>query len=421
VADTDVVIVGAGLAGLCCGRRLAQCGIPFRILEASDGVGGRVRSDHVDGFTLDRGFQIYLTAYPEGRRILDLNALDLRAFSRGAMVRYGGRFHHIYDPRFAPLAAVASLCNPIGTPADKLRMARLKWAIDCGSIEQQLAKNECLTADLLRWSGGFSIAMIDRLFRPFLGGVFLERDLKTSSRFFRFVFRMFATGLGAVPAAGMQAIPDQILNRLPTGSLRLHAKVEKIERGEIILASGESLRCRAVVLATEATEASRLTAGEVSCPEWNGTVTLYYAAGESPIRQPIIVLNGEGQGPVNNLAVMSDVAPSYAPPGQSLIAASIVGVPTDNDATLDRQVREQIAEWFGSSVTGWRLLRTYRIPQALPDQTPGRLDPWQRPVRLRPGLYVCGDHRDNASIDGAMTSGFRTAQAIMEDVTSGQI
>ncbi|OWK42349.1 putative oxidoreductase [Fimbriiglobus ruber] len=412
----DVLISGAGLAGLCCGRRLAQCGVSFQILEASDAVGGRVRTDVVDGFRLDRGFQIYLPEYPEGRRVLDYGPLDLRPFTRGALVRIGGRFHRVADPRTEPLTAFRSLFNPVGTAGDKLHLAPFKWALDGGTLEQQTACPDVSTLDLLRGEG-FSESLLDHLFRPFLGGVFLESDLATSSRFFRFVFRTFAAGGGAVPAAGMQVIPDQIAAGLPASAVRFGARVQAVGPAGVHLADSTALPARAVVIATEGPEAARLLNGEVPDPGSNGTVTLYYAAAHPPVREPILVLDGERSGPVNNLVVMSEVSPAYAPPGQALVAASVIGVPPDSDADLDRRVRGQLTGWYGSAVGGWRLLRVYRIPHALPDQSAGVLEPWQRPVRLRAGLYVCGDHRDNASIDGAMTSGFRAAQAVMEDLS----
>ena len=412
----DAVILGAGLAGLCCARRLHQCGIGFRILEASDGVGGRVRTDVVDGFRLDRGFQIYLAAYPEGRRVLDLAALDLRPFVRGALVRFGGKFHRVVDPRAEFLGGLKSLFNPVGSAADKLRLAKLKLAVDRGTLEDQVAKDERLTLDLLRWDGGFTDAMIDRFVRPFLGGVFLERELATSSRFFRFVFRTFGEGPGAIPAKGMQAIPDQIAAGLPDESVRFHAPVAHVGEREVTLVSGETIRGRAVIVATDGPAASRLLGQEVPAPPCNGTVTLYYAANVPPLGEPILALDGDGTGPVNTLVELSAASPEYAPPGQSLLAASVVGVPDCDDAELDRQARVQMRAWFGSQVDAWRLVRAYRIPEALPRQSAGTLEPWQRPVRLRPGLYVCGDHRDNASIDGAMTSGFRAAQAVAEDL-----
>lgn len=419
MTDTpDVLIVGAGLAGLGCGRRLAQCGVTFRILEASDGVGGRVRTDRVDDFRLDRGFQVYLPAYPEGRRVLDLAALDLKPLARAVLVWHGGRFRRVADPRSEPLGVAKSLFNGIGSARDRLRLVRLHWDIDRGAPEKQHAADERLTLDLLRWNGGFTPAMIDRLFRPLLGGIFLEKQLATSSRFFRFVFRMLAEGGAAVPAAGMQAIPEQIAAGLPAGAVRLGARVEQLGHREVMLAGGEMLRTRAVVVATDGPAAAQLTAGEVPDPGSNGMVTLYYSADRPPVSEPILLLDGEGRGPVNHAVVVSNVAPLSAPARKSLIAASVVGIPSDDDAELDRRARVQLTGWFGLDVAGWRLLRVYRIPHAVPDQTAGKLDPWRRPVRLRPGLYVCGDHRDNGSIDGALTSGFRAAQAVMEDLSA---
>lgn len=413
--NPDVVIVGAGLAGLCCARRFHECGVSFRILEASDGFGGRVRTDLVDGFRLDRGFQVYLSAYPEGRRVLDYEPLDLKPFARGVVVRHGGHFHRIADPRCEPLGAVRALLHPLGSLRDTLRLVRLFWAIDRGTLDQQLAKDERLTLDLLRWNGGFSPALIDRLFRPWFGGTFLDPTLATSSRLFRFVFRMFASGSAAVPALGMQAIPDQIAERLPSDSVRLNARVEALRDREAVLADGDAVRGRAVVVATEGPVAAKLLHGDVSDLGSKSCVTLYYAANRAPAPETMVILDGERQGPVNSLAVMSNVSPSYAPAGQALMSVNAVGIPPGDDAELDHRCRVQLASWFGSEVLGWRMLRVYRIPHALPDQTAGRLDPWRRPVRLRPGCYVCGDHRDNGSIDGAMTSGFRAAQAVMED------
>ncbi|MFO0801075.1 MAG: NAD(P)/FAD-dependent oxidoreductase [Gemmataceae bacterium] len=415
IDEPDVLIVGAGLAGLCCGKRLAECGVSFRVLEASDGVGGRVRTDTVDGFRLDRGFQIYLTAYSEGRRVLDLAALDLKPFTRGALVRVGGRFYRVADPRSEPFAAL-SLFNPVGSAADKLRFVKLYWNLSRGRLDAQTAKDERLTLDLLRDTAGFGPKMIDRLWRPFFGGVALDKELTTSSRFFRFVFRTFAEGPGAVPDAGMQAIPDQLAAGLPAGSVRLGAAVRQLGHREVTLADGETLRARAVVVATEGPAAARLLGDEVPDPGSNGSTTLWYAADRPPVTEPILMLDGEGRGPVNSVVVMSNAAPRYAPPGRALLAAAVVGVPEDDDAALDRRARDQLRAWYGTPVDGWRLLRVDRIAHALPDQTAGKLDPWQRPVRLWPGLYVCGDHRDNGSIDGAMTSGFRAAQAAMEDL-----
>lgn len=414
----DVLIVGAGLAGLCCGVRLREVGKSFRILEASDGVGGRVRTDELDGFRLDRGFQVLLTAYPEFQRVCDAGPLDLKPFSRGALIRLGGQFRRFADPRRDPLGGLASLLGPVGTFPDKYRILPLEKMVRAGRVEDVFAQPEGLTLDFLRWGGRFSDAMIDRFFRPFFGGIFLERDLVTSSRMFRFVFRMFAEGETAVPAAGMGAIPRQIAARLPADAVRLNCPVAAVDRGKVTLQSGEALAAKAVVVATESTTAATLLRGAVKAPGWRAVTCLYFAADASPVGEPTLVLNADEPGPVNNFAVMSDVAPSYAPAAKALLSASVLGDPADDDASLEAKVREQLAGWYGPVAKQWRHLRTYRVRQALPDQTAPALDVPERPVKVADGLYVCGDHRDNASINGAMASGWRAAQAVAADLGS---
>ncbi len=419
--SADVVIVGGGLAGLACARRLMQCGVSFALLEASDGVGGRVRTDVVDGFRLDRGFQLFLPAYPEAARVLDYAALDLRPFVPGALVRVGRKFHRVADPRVEPFTGLRSAVNPVGTFRDKLRLANLKFALDRVPVERLGDTPDISTLDELRGNRGFTDAFLQRLAVPFFGGVFLEKDLATSARFFRFAFKMFAAGAGVVPRLGMQQIPEQLAANLPGGSVRLNAAVASLQPGRVTLASGEILTPRAVVVATDATVAARLTGGAVVDPGWHGNVTVYFAADKSPIGEGILAVNGTGTGPVNTVAVLSDVSTDYAPPGAALVSASVVGDGGTSLSDIESSVRRQLDEWYGDRVKAWRHLRTYRIPLALPDQSVGKLSPWQRPVRLRPGLYVCGDHRDNASIDGALMSGFRAAQAAMGDLNAKAI
>jgi phytoene dehydrogenase-like protein len=410
----DVLIIGAGLSGLCCARSLQQAGLTVLVLEASDGVGGRVRTDTVEGFRLDRGFQVFLTSYPEAARVLDYPALDLRAFEPGALVRTGGRFRPLTDPWRRPLRGIRSLLSPVGTLADKWRIARLRSRVLRGTVEDQLALPETTTLAALR-EFGFSEAMIGQFFRPFLGGVFLERELETSSRMFRFVFRMLARGEACLPAEGMGAIPRQLASRLPPGTIRLGARAVGVGPGQVRLASGEVLESRAVVVATEGPAAAAIL-GDLPPPAFQGVTCVYFAAERSPVNEPILVLNGEGEGPVNNLCVPSVVAPSYAPPGAHLVSATVLGNPSIDDAEVVSRVREQLTGWFGPAVRSWRHLRTYRIPFALPRQVPPALAEIERPVRWAERVYVCGDHRDTASIHGAMVSGRRAAEAIREDL-----
>lgn len=409
----DVLVVGAGLAGLACAKRLRQAGVDVVVLEASDGVGGRVRSDRVEGFCLDRGFQVFLTSYPEAQRVLDLDALDLRPFLPGALVRIRGRFERILDPRRHPVRALAGVMAPIGSLADKWRVGRLRSEVQGGDLEALWQRPETSTAERLR-AAGFSHSMIETFFRPWFGGVFLDPSLRTSSRMFEFVFRMMSEGRATIPAAGMGALADQLAGCLDDRALRLRAPVERILDDSVLLAGGERVGAPAVVVATEAPEARRLL-GDLATPAWRGVTTLWFAAPKAPIDEPILVLNGESEGPVNDFHVASSVAPERAPAGEALCGATVLDDGGLGDAALERVVLEQLGGWFGPQVEGWRLLRIYRIPLALPDQCVPALAEPERPVRTGPGRYVCGDHRDNASIDGALTSGRRAAEALLAD------
>ena len=413
-SSPEVIIIGAGLAGLCCSRTLHQAGIPFLLLEASDGVGGRMRTDRVEGFLLDRGFQVLQTAYPEARRVLDYPALNLKPFYPGALVYHGNRLHRVGDPLRQPGHLFATIFSPIGTLADKLRMARLRWRVSQSSLEDLFRRSETSTVGALK-SQGFSDTMIERFFRPFFSGVFFDQELASSSRMFEFVFRMLAEGDTALPAGGIGAIPAQLAEALPEGSIRTDSPVTKVEEGKVVLASGEAIRGRVVVLATDGSETARLLGKEKAFPSV-GCACLYFAADKPPVAEPILVLDGENVGPVTNLAVVSNVAPSYAPPGHSLIQATVVGNPEMGDLDLEVKSREQLVRWFGPDVGSWRLLRLYRITRALPDQTPPTPDPLTQPVRVTSWLFVCGEYQSLSSIHWAMVSGRRAAEAVIREL-----
>jgi phytoene dehydrogenase-like protein len=406
----EVLVVGAGLAGLACAIRLHEAGRRVLVLEASDGTGGRVRTDVFDGFRLDRGFQVLLTAYPETRRTLDYRSLELRAFAPGALVRRGGRFHELSDPWRRPSRALATLFSGVGSLGDRLRMASFRADARRGSLEELFRRRESTALDRLR-GRGFSDGMIDAFFRPFFGGILLDRSLSASSRMLEFVFRMMAEGDVAVPAAGMSAIPQQLESRLPREAVRFGARVVSLAPGRARLAAGEEVEADVVVIATEGPEAARLT-GRLPAPPSRSVTCVYFAADRSPLGDPLLVLNGEDEGPVNNLCVLSDVAPSYAARGAALVSASVLDR-RGLGMGLEEAVRDQLAAWFGREAREWRHLRTYHVAHAQPGQEPPALEPIERPVRLDERLYVCGDHRDTASLHGAMLSGRRAAEAIL--------
>lgn len=410
-AEKKVLIVGGGLAGLACALRLHEAGARPFIFEGSDGVGGRVRTDQLDGFLLDRGFQVFLDAYPEAGALLDKESLDLRAFRPGALIYRTSGMVRMMDVFREPRHLIESALAPVGSLPDKLRVATLRWRLMRLTTEK-IAGHEDLTTESYLRHAGFSPRMIDGFFRSFYGGIFLERELQTSSRMFEFTFKMFSQGSATLPARGMGEIPRQLASRLPPGTIRLGAQVTEIQPGNITLESGDQFQGDAVVVATDASAAAGLvSAGGTAKPGWRSVTCLYFAAARSPLGEAIIALNGTGSGLVNNVCVPSDLVPDYAPPGRALVSVSVLGIVESAD--LESRVLAELGAWFGGAVREWRHLRTYRIERALPRQSPGT--GFTGPgFRKEAGVYLCGDHLWSASIEGAIISGLRTADAILK-------
>lgn len=406
--EADVVIVGAGLAGLAAARVTTAAGLHTLVLEAGDDVGGRVRTDVIDGYRVDRGFQLLLTAYPEVLGQLDLDALALRRFEPGAQVWLDGCFARVADPYRRPLAALATLRAPVGTLADKARVARLRRDVTRSSVARLLRRTDASTADALI-GRGFSPEVVERFFRPLFAGIQLDPRLATTNRMFEVIFRSLALGDAAVPDGGMAAIPRQLAARLPAGVLHTGAAVERIDGTTAQLASGTTVRSRVIVVATDGPAASRLLglapvgSKPASC--------VWFSAEEAPNAERSLLLDGTGAGPALNVAVLSNVAPGYAPAGRALIAAA---VPGRADAGVAPAVQQQLITWFGAAVRSWQVVQVNVIAHGQPVQPPdGSL---KKRVRLGAGRYVCGDHRDTASIQGALFSGRRTGELVVADV-----
>lgn len=401
VTHHDVVIVGAGMAGLAAARRLREKGHEPLVVEAESRAGGRVHTDVVDGFRLDLGFQVLLTAYPEAQRVFDYERLDLRSFESGAVVRVGDRFHRVGDPFRSPGDLFSSLRAPVGTRSDKLRILRFRRQVMSGDVDDIFTRAEMPASRRLS-EAGFSDQFIETFLRPLFASITHDPTLSFSSRHLEFIFRMFTTGEAAVPATGMKALTEQLLADLPDDAISYHQHVESVAADHVIV-DGEKIRARAVVLATDQRDAAALST-EIDDRGSVGVVTFWMAAAEPPFRRPAVVLAGS-PGPINNLAVMSQISDLYAPPDQALVAVSC-----PDPSVTEPAIRAQLTEWFGGGVEEWQTIRVDRIESAHPRQPVG-LDPDQV-VRLDSGLFVAGDHRQSPSIEGALVSGRRAGDAV---------
>jgi glycine/D-amino acid oxidase-like deaminating enzyme len=387
-ANVDVIVVGAGVAGLACARQLHARGLDVVVVERDAAVGGRVQTDEVDGFQLDRGFQVLPTSYPEAKAALDLGRLDPRPFASGAIVRHEGRFRRLPDPRAMPLRAVRAL-------ADGVVQARDVRAV-LGLMRDD---RETTIAGALDRAGLSQTARSSFLV-PFLRGITLDPGLTTSSRFLSFVLRTFASGPAVLPARGMRAVPEQLAEGL---DVRLRSPVAAVGPGTVSLADGEQLTARAVVVAT-AGLVDDAPAG------WQGVACTYFAASRPPLPGPWLVLAEGDDGPINNLCVPTEVAPTYGPPGRALVSVTTLGAEEPDAEAL----RAQLRRWFGSAPDRWSLLTTVLVPRALP-RWPVGTESGGAP-RLSGGLYACGDHRVHPSLNGALASGRRAAEAVAADL-----
>jgi phytoene dehydrogenase-like protein len=403
----DVVVIGAGLAGLVAARVLCGAALDVVLLEAQDGPGGRVRTDCVDGMLLDRGFQLLNPSYPQAPRTFDLRGLRLRPFEAGTMVAHGNRRHVVGDPRRMPKDALGALLLPLGSLREKLAFARWIAEIGFGPAARIKRGDDSSLADELR-RRGIHGGLADGVLRPFLAGVLGEDEFRTSRRLAELLVRSFVRGTPALPEDGMQALPDQLAARLPDGVLRLATPATAVRAGAVDTAAG-TITTRAVVVATDAPAAAELTGAR--SPSVRALTTFYHVAPSSPATRRLLHLDADRRGPLVNTAVLTDTVPSYAPE-RTLVSSTVLGA--DASAEMERAVRAHAAIIYGTDTSRWEHVASYPIPHALPDTPPGT--PVRQEVSLGDGLYVAGDHRDTASIQGALVSGRRVAAAVRRDL-----
>ncbi|MBN7812008.1 FAD-dependent oxidoreductase [Algoriphagus sp. H41] len=406
--DEKIYIIGAGLAGLVAALELEKAGFSPIILEASDRVGGRVKTDQIDGFLLDHGFQVLNTAYPEAQKYLDLNALDLKKFTPGAIIFEGKDFYMVSDPLRSPLGAMGTLFSKVGTFGDKLTLVNLVRKLKKLSDEEIFAKPSLPTHQYLR-DCGFSEQIIANFFRPFFRGIFLEKHLNTSSRIFEFVFKMFALGHAAVPAKGMGQIPEMLRRQLSKTQLYFNTPVKQVAGKTIQLENGELIEADRIVIAVQPDRVMPQLQGQFSSPQQ--VTNLYFSLQKSFIAKPMIGLV-TGEGLVNNLVFMDDVSKNYSENGRALLSVTVLESELE-EKTLIEAVTAELERISGVSSKYFQFVKSYHISHALPFLDDPRYSIPMTECKISDHVYLAGDYLLYGSINAAMTSGRIAAEAVV--------
>ncbi|MEV6169724.1 NAD(P)/FAD-dependent oxidoreductase [Streptomyces sp. NPDC051954] len=434
--QADVVIVGAGVAGLSAAHRLTSAGVTTAVLEAAPYVGGRMSTEKVDGFRLDRIGQLLSTSYPELGITPGLDALVLRPFAPGVLLHSGGRRHRAGAPANGggargALHAVRALASaplptsvhsrnqtavprprtgaPLGTAVDQARLAAALARLAATPVERLLARPELPAGEALA-ARGVPARTIAGFLRPLLAALLCDPELTTSSRCADLALRAFASGRLCVPEGGAEVLPELLARTLPPDTVHTGVRVTSVATTSVTTAEHGEFRCRAVLVATDARTAADLLPG-LRVPDFHPLTVIHHTTDEPPETGASLLLDADRGGPVAHTTVASEVDPSRAPAGRALISSTILGPPPPD---ADTAVRMHLARLYGTPTTRWETLAVHHTPEAVPAMAPPH--DLRRPVRLLAGLYVCGDHRDTSTVQGALHSGHRASQAILTDL-----
>ncbi|MER6350147.1 NAD(P)/FAD-dependent oxidoreductase [Streptomyces sp. NPDC001595] len=435
--QADVVVVGAGVAGLSAALRLTHAGVTTVVLEAGPCVGGRMSTDKIDGFRLDRVGQLLFTSYPELRLTPGLEALSLRLFAPGVLLHSDGRRHRAgapvagrsargalnavralaSAPRATPVRGRGSVVPPprnrstapLGGAVDQARLGSALARLAGTPPTRLLARPELPAGQALA-ARGLPSRTVDGFLRPLLAALLCDPELTTSSRCADLALRAFAAGRTAVPEGGAEVLPELLARGLPPGSVHTGVRVTSVSTTSVTTAEHGEFRCRAVLLATDARSAAELLPG-LRVPDFHPVTVVHHTTDEPPATGAALLLDADRGGPVAHTAVISAVDPSRAPAGRALISSTVLGTPP---ADVDTAVRRHLARLYGAPTARWETLAVHHTAEAVPAMRPPH--DLRRPVRLLAGLYVCGDHRDTSTVQGALHSGHRASAAILADL-----
>lgn len=403
-------IIGAGISGLIAAINLEEKGYQPTIIETTDRVGGRVKTDSIDGYPLDHGFQVLLDAYPKAKEYLDYEALELQKFLPGAIIYKNRKAQAIGDPMRSLKMLFPTMTSSIGNLGDKFKILKLNKSLKRKSLKDIFSENEITTLAYLQ-NLGFSEAMTDDFFKPFFSGIFLEPDLQTSSRMFEFVYKMFGEGLATLPKTGIGAISEQLKERLSNTTFLYETKVESLKNTTITLTDGTAIESEYTIVATEASHLiPNLRDQDIL---WKSCENLYFKTSKPSDDRPLIGLVAD-QGTLINNIFYHDTLQTGIKLENSLLSVTVVKHHGLSEEALIATVRSELATYC--NITETTFLKRYSIPRALPNLESLRYECEPSETQLTDTIFLAGDHLLNGSLNAAMISGERAARAVIEKI-----
>jgi len=399
---TQSVIIGGGLAGLACASKMQKENHEFYIIEQSDRIGGRVGSIYEDEFILDIGFQVYNTAYSNTNSLMNVNEIDLKFFKPGARIHDGKHFQIISDPMRDYSQLFSSLFSSISSFSDKIKILLLKYELSNYSIDND-KEQDYSTFDYLK-DRGFSEKIIRLFFKPFFSGIFLEKRIETSSKFFKYVFSNFSRGLAALPSNGMQEIPDAISKNIKNDLIMYNSRVIRIkDNNTIILDNSKEIKADTIILTGDSHE---LLGNKPT--QYNSVTNLYFSSSVFPEFGSYIHLFPKDKL-INNVAFLSSISSNYSPKSKCLISVSILGL--HDSKSLKNIIQKKLSKYFGGSKQEYDLIKSFELKKATIKQPAYYFS--NNLLTLKNNIIVAGDHTVNGSIEGAVISGINSAYQII--------
>ncbi len=408
-------IIGAGVSGLIAAKVLENNGYSPTIIEASASVGGRVKSDTVQGYQLDHGFQVLLTSYPAAKKYLDFKPLALQELVPGATIFKNGKSQTIGDPLRNLSLVFPTLFASIGNFSDKLKILKLNRHLKKKSISEIFKTPETTTLAYLQ-KLGFSEAMLQDFFKPFFSGIFLEPNLDTSSRMFEFVYKMFGDGLAVIPKSGMQAISNQLKKGLKNTKIHFETPVKSVKNEIITLQDGSEIESHFTIIATEASDLVANLKNQATA--WKSCDTLYFETSKRTLQKPIIGLIADKNALINNLFYHSSVAMEMKG-DKELLSVTVV---KDHDLTAEKLIEKVAKELHVfCGIVHPKFIQHYQIKKALPKLSNLQYELSSTETKLTSSIFLAGDQLLNGSLNAAMIAGERAAMGVIGTLQDGLI